>query len=273
MKESIETRWTQLADTIGQTCLDILGGVPVTVTGKRFADPKVLAVMLASRALSNFRGVFVLIENGLVVEARILVRCCFENAFWIAGLHAKGDGFVKKMLEDEMRSRKVRGEWALSKRPQLSEEVERRLREQLQLINKKWNKAKSLSPKDVALSGLLREGYGIYSQLSADAAHPTVTSLNRHVGQSEKEHEALIDVVPAPKDEEIITTWDWACNAMLGVCVGVNEILGGAPAGQGLLDLADRYQALTTRSGAANPGSNTHNIKAAAGADEDILDG
>jgi Family of unknown function (DUF5677) len=42
--------------------------------------------MLMSRTLSNFRGVFTLIENGLVVEARILVRCCFENTFWMAGL-------------------------------------------------------------------------------------------------------------------------------------------------------------------------------------------
>lgn len=265
MEENIKARWTQLADTIGQTCLDILGGVPVTVTEKRFVDPKVLALMLASRALSNFRGVFILIENGLVVESRILVRCCFENAFWIAGLQAKGDGFVKKMLEDEMRSRRVRGEWVLTKKPQLSGEVEKRLREQLKLINKNSDKAKSLSPKDVALSGLLREGYGIYSQLSADAAHPTVTSLNRHVGRSDKGHEALIDVVPAPKDEEIITTWDWACNAMLGVSVGVNEILGGAPAGQGLLDLADRYQALTTRPRAAKPVSKicSHNRRSA----------
>jgi hypothetical protein len=243
MHEALRTQWTELADTIGQTCLDILGGMPVTVTEKRFADPKVLAVMLASRSLSNFREVFILIENGLVVEARILVRCCFENAFWIAGLQANGDGFVKKMLEDEMRSRKVRGEWALSKKPQLSEDVEIRLREQLKVINKKWEKA---SPKDVALSGLLREGYGIYSQLSADASHPTVTSLDRHVGRSDKEDEALIDVVPVPKEQEIVTTWDWACNAMLGVSVGVNEILGGAPAGQRLFELADRYQALTT---------------------------
>ena len=60
--------------------LDILGGAPVTVTEKRFAEPKVIAIMLMSRTLSNFRGVFTLIENGLVVEARILVRCCFDGA-------------------------------------------------------------------------------------------------------------------------------------------------------------------------------------------------
>jgi hypothetical protein len=203
--------------------------------------------MLMSRTLSNFRGVFVLTDSDLVVEARILVRCCFENAFWIAGLHGEGDKFVGKMLQDEMRSRKVRGELVFSRNFELSEEVEKRLREQLRSINRSATDLKSLSPKDVALRGLLRDGYLIYTQLSSDAAHPTVTSLHRHVGSTEKDEEALIEVVPAPKQEEIIQTWDWACNAMLGACVGVNEILGGTPAGLRLEAIANQYQALTTR--------------------------
>ncbi len=114
-------------------------------------------------------------------------------------------------------------------------------------INKKWSDAKSLNPKNVPLSGLLRGGYLIYNQLSADAAHPTVTSLHRHVGRCEKDGEARIDVVPAPKEEEVTMTWDWACNAMPGACVSVNEILGGTLAGQKLGQIADRYQVLTIR--------------------------
>lgn len=247
MENELKLRWSELADLLGQTGLDILAGSPVTVTEKRFADPKVLAIMLMSRTLSNFRGVFTLIEIGLVVEARILVRCCFENTFWLAGLHSQGDKFVTKMLHDEMRSRLVRGEMVLSKKPKFSDDGERRLREQLRAINKKWPDAKSLSPKDVALSGLLRDGYLLYSQLSADAAHPTVTSLHRYVGQCETDGEALIDVAPTPKDEEIVMTWDWACNAMLGACVAVNEILGGTSASQALGQIADCYQTLTTR--------------------------
>lgn len=247
MENTLKAQWVELAETLGQTGLDILAGVRVTVTEKRFADPRVLTIMLMSRTLSNFRGVFTLIDNGLVVEARILVRCCFENAFWIAGLHAQGDKFARKMLQDEMQSRRTRGELALSKKTQLPDHVEKRLREQLRSIKKKWAVAKSLNPKDVALSGLLKDGYLIYCQLSADAAHPTLTSLHRHVGHDEKDGEALIDVVPAPKEEEIIRTWDWGCNAMLSACVGVNEILGGTPAGQQLEGIADRYQTLTTR--------------------------
>jgi hypothetical protein len=237
-------QWADLADTLGQTALDILAGAPVTVTEKGFAEPKILAIMLMSRTLSNFRGVFTLIENGLVVEARILARCCFENAFWIAGLRAQGDKFVNRMLQDEMRSRRSRGELALSKKAEILEHTEKRLRNQLRAINKKWPNAKSLNPKEVAFSGLLSHGYLIYSQLSADAAHPTLTSLHRHRGAYNSEGEAVIEVVPPLKDDEVTMTWDWACNAMIGACVGVNEILGGTLAGHKLGQIADSYQSL-----------------------------
>ena len=136
MEDNLKLQWSELADTLGQTGLDILAGAPVTVTEKRFAEPKVLAIMLMSRTLSNFSRVFTLIELGLLVEARVLVRCCFENTFWMAELHSQGDKFVRKMLHDEMRSRQVRGEMVLSKKPQLLEDVEKRLRDQLRAINK-----------------------------------------------------------------------------------------------------------------------------------------
>jgi hypothetical protein len=247
MTQDLRSARVQIVDELGQLGLDILGGVPVTITEKRFADPKVLAIMLMSRTLSNFRGVFLLIDAGLLVEARVLVRCCFENAFWIAGLHTEGDAFARKMLQDEMRSRKARGELVLSRNFELSEEVEKRLRLQLRAMKKIALEPKSLDPKQVALNGVLRDGYLIYTQLSADSTHPTVSSLHRHVGRAENEEESLIDVVPTPKEHELLQTWDWACNAMLGACTGVNEILGGTPAGLSLEAIADRYQALASR--------------------------
>jgi hypothetical protein len=68
-----------------------------------------------------------------------------------------------------------------------------------------------------------------------------VTSLHRHVGDSWKDGESLIDVVPALNEAEVVMTWDWGCDAMLGACVGVNEILGGILKGQKLGRIADRY--------------------------------
>ena len=95
----------------------------------------------------------------------------------------------------------------------------------------------------MALGGVLRDGYLIYAQLSADAAHPSLESLNRHITRLPN-NEGIIDVVPASKDVEITQTRDWACNAMLGICVGVNQMLEGTPAGLRLWEIADRYETL-----------------------------
>jgi hypothetical protein len=38
MEDDLKLQWSELADTLGQTGLDILGGAPVTVTEKRFAE-------------------------------------------------------------------------------------------------------------------------------------------------------------------------------------------------------------------------------------------
>ena len=51
MEDNLKSQWTELADTLGQTGLDILAGAPLTVTEKRFADPKVLANSRSYRSL------------------------------------------------------------------------------------------------------------------------------------------------------------------------------------------------------------------------------
>ena len=65
---------SELADTLGQTGIHILAGAPVTATEKRFADPKVLAIKLMSRTLSNFRGVFTLIACNAMLGACVAVN-------------------------------------------------------------------------------------------------------------------------------------------------------------------------------------------------------
>src|SRR5690348_14484465 len=50
------------------------------------ADPKIVAVLLLIRTLSNFRSTQILLRADRIVEARTVARCCFENLFTIAGL-------------------------------------------------------------------------------------------------------------------------------------------------------------------------------------------
>lgn len=238
------SEWIEFAETLGQLGYDIIGGKPITHTAKGFLEPKVLSISLLSRALSNFRGVIILLTNGLMVEARILVRSCYENLFWIGGLIAEGDKFAQKMLHADVKSKQARVEFIFKQGIKLSEKVEKKLRAQMHDMKKKSPKPQPLNPQEVALGGVLRDGYLIYSQLSADAAHPSLESLNRHIIRM-PDDERIIDVVPVYKDVELTQTWEWACNAMLGICVGVNQMLEGTPAGLRLWEIADRYEALT----------------------------
>jgi len=237
------SEWIEFAETLGQLGYDIIGGKPITHTAKGFLEPKVLSIALLSRALSNFRGAIILLTNGLVVEARVLVRSCYENLFWIGGLIAEGDKFAEKMLHADVKSKQTRVEFIFKQGITLSEKVEKKLRAQMHEMKKKSPKPQPLHPQEVALGGVLRDGYLIYSQLSAGAAHPSLESLGRHIIRMPN-NQRIIEVVPACKDVELTQTWDWACNAVLGICVGVNQMLEGTPAGLRLWEIADRYEAL-----------------------------
>jgi hypothetical protein len=238
--------WLEFAEKLRGIAYCILGEAQIAETEKGATDPKVIAATLLIRTLSNFRGAIVLASEGRVVEVRVLARCCFENNFWIAELAARGDAFVREMHDDESKSRKARGEFILSEGFRLDEQVEERLKAQLRTINKRSPQARFLNPKDVARAGPMAQGYIFYSQLSSDAAHPTMASLNRYIGRFEENGETVrgFDCDPPAKEAEIVQTVDWACLALIGACVGVNQILEGTPTGQELANIADEWQAL-----------------------------
>jgi len=125
------SEWIEFAETLGQLGYDIIGGKPITHTAKGFLEPKVFSVTLLSRTLSTFRGASILLTNGLVVEARVLVRSCYENFFWIGGLIAEGDKFAQKMLHADVKSKQTRAEFIFKQGIQLSEKVEKNLRAQM----------------------------------------------------------------------------------------------------------------------------------------------
>lgn len=47
------------------------------------------------------------------------------------------------------------------------------------------------------------------------------------------------------KDTEIELTLYYLCSAVMGVCVGVNQMLGGTPGGRVLNQLADEFSSLS----------------------------
>jgi len=233
--------WTVLAEKLRRTGLDILATAQVLVTEKGFADEKVLALTLLARTLSNLKTTLLLLREKQIVEARTIARCCYENLYWVIALAEEGAAFVRKMQQDEITHRKQRGQFMFDNGIALEAGFDEQLRDWLRNANKAFAKAQVLYPKQVAAISDIGRSYIFYSQLSSDAAHPSVTALNRYVIPDTADEVGGIDVDPVVQDKEVEETLELLCQAVMGVCVAVNEVLGGTKGASALNGLADEH--------------------------------
>jgi hypothetical protein len=216
------------------------------------ADPKIVALLLLIRTLSNFRGTLILLRGDRIIEARTLTRCCLENLFTIAALSEGGQRFVLEMGEDHKASRKARTEFLMQQTGHLPDtEWQPKLRAFIASLGKGQRKGKSLHPKKVAARGPLFKSYVCYAELSADAAHPTLDALQRYLGRARDKPIRTIDINPLVSPKERRLTLMMVCEALLGACIGVTQILDLKSLNDDLAVPMHEYQALTAAPGNA----------------------
>jgi hypothetical protein len=100
-----------------------------------------------------------------------------------------------------------------------------------------------LSPKSAASIGAFKELYLAYSQFSGDAAHPTLTALNRY-WQRDENNEIEVVAGPESKPEELDQTLLFACMAVLGILGAVDEMFGRVLAGRALPAISDAIRSI-----------------------------
>jgi hypothetical protein len=120
------------------------------------------------------------------------------------------------------------------------------LRARIQQIKDRRPKAKLLNPKEALKDSVMKKAYLFYSQLSGDAAHPSITALKRHLLRLHEDDDLLLglDIQPTERGMEVADTVNIACNAVLATCVGVNQILGGTTVSEFLKQLFEEYDAM-----------------------------
>jgi hypothetical protein len=248
MANDRKAAWFAHARALHTAGLAIISEADRMTVGADVRDPKALALALLSRTLSNMNGATLMVETGLIVEARTLTRCCFENLLWIAELADRGAEFVTQMVEDEVVSRQGRGKMALSWSERLEEAApyEKGLRESLKQMSAKYPKSKPIRHSKLGKTQGIDDSYMWYRLLSGDAAHPSLSALSRYfVRQPNNVLELVVLPVPNTKEEE--DTLQFACQATLGVCVGTCQICTVPNAHQALSPLFDEFIELAKR--------------------------
>ncbi len=244
--ELMATNWAQFAEKLRQNGYALLRAAnpKLLVTEKGAADPNIIAATLLCRSLTHLKAVPILLKEGLVVEARTIVRNCLENAFWLAAIAEpdKRDEALRRMGNAELFTRHQIGEFAMQLRDEHDAEANEALREAMRKF--KGQKGSSgPTPKELAKLGKFKSMYLFYSEYSRDA-HPTLHSLARYLSRLVEDGEVFrcLDALPPGRDGDQFTI-QHGCQAVLSAMFAANDIWAAGEAVR-LTRLGDEYASL-----------------------------
>lgn len=145
---------------------------------------EMLAALMYARILSTYQGLLVVLERGMVEQAKMLLRCALESLFPLVAISQHAD-FAKKMLVSEERERlkglnKLIRYWERSGGPDGELGNARKLAEE---INKKLENVngKKLSIVDAAEAAGLVDWYDTVYSLLSNTVHSSMRSLEDHL--------------------------------------------------------------------------------------------
>jgi hypothetical protein len=235
---AIEQRALAFEDVLKQA-VAIVDAVIAEVDFEGKRDPKVYGLALLCRSISNFQGALTMARHNQAVECRTLVRSCWENLFLVDQLLQHGAKFVGTMRSHEAWGRISLGESAL-KHPGVADSPQgRTVRGLIKRERAEFPKPSKLTVSDTA-KGDIETMYPAYAILAHDAAHPSLTALERHF-RPNSDRRLTVELAPPFKPGERLATLDMACDAVFGACIGVNQLLGGTSQNDALRALWERF--------------------------------
>ena len=223
----------EYSEKLMSAAIAVVGAAKVELDGERARHPKIVGLAILCRSISNFRASLLLAQQRHVMEARALGRSLYENLLWIGALRERGSAFVQDMLKDEAFNRQSLAEYTLKITNKHGADVNSpdslTLRSLTKDIGKRFPESEKLNASKTAAEGAVEIAYVEYLRLSLDGVHCSVTALGRHLTReriTENHTELVITVEAKTTDKEMFSAILDSCRALIGVAVGVNELLG-----------------------------------------------
>jgi hypothetical protein len=249
-----ETLAFAFAEEVRDLAVGIVDAAIAEVEFEGDQDPQLYGLALFCRSISNFEGALTMARLDQAVESRTLVRSCFENLFLIDQLVQNGAGFVKTMRSHEAASRISLGQSSLKHHDLAESPQGETIRGLIKRERLEFPKPSKLTVSDTA-KGDIEKMYPAYAMLSHDAAHASITALRRHFRQDHKRRLLAVEVVPTLTPRERLATLDMACDAVVGACIGVSQLLGGTSQNQAVHAIAERFMRQGRHAAGREPGT------------------
>jgi hypothetical protein len=210
---------------------------PVEVASNEERELVAIKAALYARALTLCHGALLLIENDRQLDFRVHARGVIEAVMYLIALD-RDAAFITKMKDDDYKSRQTRAGLHFNAKDFNGTADVRQLLEDFLAQGLQGAKA-------IQVSTLLKDSqfdrlYRTYRDISGDAAHVSITSLNRHYVESPADQAAMLIVHPPLDDIELNLTF-----AELGISMTIATLI--LMKVKEKTDLWDEFQALLRR--------------------------
>ena len=243
----IHNDWFELArDT--NACLQAIALKAMEEHVGAIGDKNVLSTLLLLRSLGLLQGSIMMLEKGMLVEARILMRAMLETSFCLGAIHDDADAFVAQFKSDHRKSSRQQAEAAIScgALDPASDQFQA-LTKTIETISKS---EQLMRMTDIGKTGPLARSVLLYKIMSNDSAHNSVTSVLNHFDHDKGQ----FSLGPAENDK-IELNLDNLVLIATGIGVGFTNIVGDVESNLQVTTLCQRYGALRAKaSGGCIPG-------------------
>ena len=242
----------EYAQKLHDAAIDVVGAAPehvgqVELEQNWARDPKIVALTILCRSISNFRAALLLLKQEQPLEASALVRLLYENLLWLAALKERGLEFVQDMREDEAFNRNALTELTLklnrTRGGDVSGPAALKLRNLIKHQRQQFPKPKKLSAGKIAAEGGVEMAYSEYARLSLDALHCSVMALGYHLSSERTEAKIELELKRrSPNDARRGAVHGLACVPGVDPTArGADELIGGTTAGATLVALEAEF--------------------------------
>lgn len=190
--------------------------------------PDIIAASLYIRSMSNFQGVILMAERGMINEAKSLLRCLLECEFAIVSVDKDKNVTDQFVLEDQLQRRDYLKAYKRNRKSGVPhaadapsvEELDNLLHEIESEIKK--NNIKKLTKRDLAEKAGLLETYDSAYKLLSGTIHVNARDLEQYLELGEAGEIKTLFWGPDVKEIDFILFT--AAETMLFVLIGISRI-------------------------------------------------
>jgi len=231
----------EFAREMNRLCMKLLSELRIDWEDKH----KLITHTLFIRTVENYQGVYLLLERGMMAQAKVLTRSMLEALFTLVALQKKPKLLASYLDQHEESYRRGLKAAMKFKSKSLKEAakmhgLEKRYIEKKQEL--KNRELKALSPIEWAIEAELEDYYNVYYVTYSNSIHSNLSALDDHIDETKDD----INLSMGPSDIDLYDVLKCGIFILLNAANSI-ELVNGNDISSKLHEYENRFEELESK--------------------------